>query len=336
MLFKQSLYNFFEFISPVFSIEKLISKSNQNVFLPFYHSISNENLKHIKNIYPVRTEKLFLQDLDFITKNFKNVDLNFIINNLTSAKPVFHLSFDDGLSEVYTVIAPILLQKGINASFFVNTDFIDNKDLFYRYKASLIIENFKTKPKSIINKINNKLDLNLTLNNFNNYVKSIDYNNKDILDKIAKVLEIDFNEYLKINKPYLTIEQINYLINNGFTIGTHSCSHPEFRKIILENQIAEVENSMKFICENFNIKNKIFSFPFTDFQVDKQFFNYIYDNNIIDFSFGTAGIKIDEFKNHFQRFSIDGTNKSAEKLIKAEYLYFLFKRFFNKEKIYRN
>ena len=33
-----------------FSISTLISKSGQNLFLPFYHTISNKRLPHIENI----------------------------------------------------------------------------------------------------------------------------------------------------------------------------------------------------------------------------------------------------------------------------------------------
>ena len=38
-----------------------------------------------------------------------------------------HLTFDDGFRELHDVVAPILLRKGIPATFFVNSAFIDNK-----------------------------------------------------------------------------------------------------------------------------------------------------------------------------------------------------------------
>ena len=50
------------------------------------------------------------------------------------------LSFDDGLVECHQVIAPLLMTKGVPATFFLNNHFIDNRDLFFRYKASLIID----------------------------------------------------------------------------------------------------------------------------------------------------------------------------------------------------
>ena len=337
-MIKPVLINFYRFISPVFNAKTLIKQTGNRVFLPFYHSISNDNPAYIKNIYPVRNEKIFINDLDFFCKNFKPVDLDFIVKKQKNDKPVFYLSFDDGLSEVYDIIAPILIKKGISASFFINTDFVDNKDLFYRYKASLIIEKYKnTQNKNgILNKINNELNLQLNNKNFIRFIKSVDYNSKNILDKTAPFFELDFDTFLRTEKPYLNSEQIKELIKQGFTIGSHSCSHPEYRTITIDEQIKQTKESMEFITEKFNIKShKIFSFPFTDFGVSKDFFNTIYKNKIIDFSFGSAGLKDDVFDNHFQRFSIDGTIISADKLVKAEYLYFLTKKLFNKNKINR-
>ena len=52
-------------------------------------------------------------------------------------------ALDDGLSGCHRYIAPLLRKKGIPASFFLNNRFIDNKSLFYRYKASLLVHQVK-------------------------------------------------------------------------------------------------------------------------------------------------------------------------------------------------
>jgi hypothetical protein len=59
-------------------------------------------------------------------------------------KPLLHLSFDDGLSACYDTIAPILLRKGVPATFFLNPAFIDNKALMFRYKISLCLNALDT------------------------------------------------------------------------------------------------------------------------------------------------------------------------------------------------
>ena len=54
--------------------------------------------------------------------------------------PAFHLTFDDGLREVFDIAAPILKQKGIPATIFLNSGFVDNRSLFFRYKVSVLLE----------------------------------------------------------------------------------------------------------------------------------------------------------------------------------------------------
>jgi len=55
----------------------------------------------------------------------------------------FFLSFDDGLREPLDIIAPILKQKGVPATFFVNTATLDNLEMLYRHKASLLVDHVR-------------------------------------------------------------------------------------------------------------------------------------------------------------------------------------------------
>ena len=334
---KKVLINFLRKISPTFKEDFLVAASGQNRFLPFYHSISDAYLPHITNLYPVRSKKLFVEDIEYFTKHFQSVDLDYITRTDKPDNPVFHISFDDGLREVYDVIAPLLLQKGIHATFFINTAFIDNKDMFFRYKGSLLIEKFKfiRNKKTVTAELNTRYGLMLSKDNFTSFIKSVRYDNKDILDKIALILEVDFMDYLKKQKPYLTYGQIKDLQMQGFTIGSHSHSHPEYRYISLQEQIEETVKSMDIITQYFAPPLKVFSFPFTCYGVKKEFFDYIYSNDIVQYSFGTSGLKDDEYARNIHRFPMDGTLIPAKVLTKAEYLYFLAKKPFNKNKIIR-
>ncbi|NCB09485.1 MAG: hypothetical protein EOM73_15150, partial [Bacteroidia bacterium] len=92
-------------------------------FLPFYHVVSDQKLPHIQN-YPFRTVRQFQSELDFFLKHFKPVSLQYLIENPKTTEKIFHISFDDGLKECAEIIAPILLQKGIPATFFINPGFV--------------------------------------------------------------------------------------------------------------------------------------------------------------------------------------------------------------------
>lgn len=287
--------------------------TGQRVVLPFYHIVANETPSHIYQLYEARSIEEFKSDLDFLLKNYQPISLQELIEiKKTGRKPnrnVFHLTFDDGLKEFYTNIAPILKEKNIPATVFINTDFIDNKGLFYRYKASVLTEEYAAKG-----------------------LLEVDFENANMIDDFAATMNYDFNDYLKNEQPYLSSNQIEELIDDGFTIGAHSRNHPLYKRLSIEEQISQTLESIDFIVQKFNLNYKVFSFPFTDDGITKEFFTKIENN--VDLTFGTAGLKKDSIPYNLQRIPMEEIN-SAEEIIKSQYFYYLIKSFFGKNIIKR-
>ncbi|MCG8411279.1 MAG: polysaccharide deacetylase family protein [Bacteroidales bacterium] len=275
--------------------------SEISYILPFYHTVSNNKLAHVKHLFPIKTEQEFINDLEFFCSKYVPVSLSDFYkyaheNFRNLKKPVFHLSFDDGLYECYDVIMPILQQKGIPATFFVNSDFIDNKNLSFRFKASLLIETY----------------LNENISFDRDKILQIKYDNQAYLDKLANDINLDFNQYLKQEKPYLSFEQLKKISQNGFSIGAHSTNHPEFRFIDYNEQFRQIKMSVDYVSNNFTETIKAFSFPFTDFGLKKSFFEDIYNSKLVDITFGTAGIKNDRAKMNFQRIPMETGQKGNQ------------------------
>ena len=126
------------------STSVLMKLGAKKVILPFYHGVSDCSLSYIRQLYSIKSEKEFKEDLDYLLKWFEPISLksfkNHISNKTRLVENSFLLTFDDGLSSFYDVVAPILLEKKIPAINFLNKNFIDNEQLFYRFKVSLLIE----------------------------------------------------------------------------------------------------------------------------------------------------------------------------------------------------
>ncbi len=300
-------------ISRFFSVDSLI-KMQTPVFMPFYHVVSDEKLPHIIN-YNYRNISQFESELSFYLQHYQPISLEDLISNPFPRKKVFHISFDDGLKECSEIIAPILLKKGIPASFFINTGFVNNQALFHKYKASLIFRELEENPQPKAIKI---LDEN-HLNGINILKATI--RQTEILDKVAEIIDLDFKDFLRKQSPYLTTEQLVQLQSQGFTIGAHSVNHPEFWLISAEKQKEEIVQSVNWVKENVHPKIKTFAFPYSDFGVDKNVINSISKEEICDLSFGTAGVKFDETENHFQRYPVEQKGDFIENL-KSELVYF--------------
>jgi peptidoglycan/xylan/chitin deacetylase (PgdA/CDA1 family) len=318
---------------PTSFLQKL---SNQRLILPFYHTISDEEMPHIKHLYPVKGVKAFIKDLDFLLQNYTPIDYYEFIElsgtHKQPKKPSFLLSFDDGLREFHDIITPILLQKGIPAICFLNSNFIDNKDLFYRYKSSLLIDTLKKAPH--LNKRIQKLFAGSQNNTVN--ILSIKYQNKDLLNELAELMDFNYNDFLLKQSPYLTSNQIKTLLKQGFYFGAHSLDHPEYQFIDLKEQVRQTNECIQNICSHFSINYKIFSFPFNDYKVSKEFFRKIKESNIAENTFGCAGQKKDIVPNNFQRIPFEMKGLSGKQILNSELLYYILKMPFGKNLIDRN
>ena len=330
-------------VFPLVPLKTLTSATKQRTIFPFYHAVSNEEIIHIKHLYKIRSTGDFERDLDFLVKNFIPEDILTFQEKLKNNEPLKHnsfiLSFDDGLSEFYDIIAPILLRKGIPATCFLNSGFIDNRDLFFRYKASVLVEKVKkAQSVSFIEKAKIFLkSKNLRAKDISESILAINYPNRSFLDELAKILEVDFNDYLNVKKPYMSSDQINSLLGKGFRFGAHSIDHPEYAHIQLDEQISQTLESITDVTNRFQLNYKFFSFPFTDFDVSGRFFSRVFskEHPIADMTFGCAGLKNDSCKGNIQRIPIETDNFTAREIIRGEYYYYIFKGLFNKNTIPR-
>ncbi len=288
-----------------------VLKSGKNIpiLLPFYHLVSDNRLPFQRN-YNYPTVDRFKTDLEYLLKYFEPVTLEELHHGNIKTNS-FHLTFDDGLRSCYEIVATILKQKGIPATFFINPAFVDNKDLFHRYKTSILQEFFE------------KNNLNVNLENT--------YADIDSIDETAKDVGIDWQEYLANEKPYMNLDEMKQLAKDGFSIGSHSWDHPEFWLLDTERQFEEINESVKWVVDHLSPNVRAFAFPFSDVGVFDEVFEKIKKENICDITFGTAGIKKELIPDHFQRLAMDlpGRKKIAPR-IKSEYLSFHLKRLLNK------
>lgn len=316
---------------PLFNLQALAASASSHPAALVYHTISDDTPAHLRHLYTVRTISEFEDDLENLLKHFQPIDLHQLIQVRESKekliKPALHITFDDGLSEFYNHAAPLLLKKGIPASCFLNNSFIDNKNLMFRLKASLLIEHLrKQESGSQVWK-----DYHAWLKEqevedvyYRKFLLGIRFENSHLLDELAVALEYDFKQYLQKHQPYLSTDQIHELRDKGFTFGAHSSEHPYFNALSEENQIKEIRESVADICKGFDLDYKSFAFPFTDDGISLNVFMTLQQKNICDITFGCAGIKTDSAKISMQRFPVESYYGSIDKMLKKEYLYQLF------------
>ncbi len=328
---KDLYFNLFNSINASRSIPSLIKKSGINIIFPFYHNVSDEDVMHIKHLYPSKNSNSFINDLDFLLKYYKPLSIDdFLEKKYDPTQNYFVLSFDDGLRKMFDVVRPILNKKGIPAVFFLNSAFVDNIDLFYRYKVSIIIDHLQD--ENIRNIVNKTLQSDSSdIKKITEQLLSLTYADQNIINKIGRETQIDFERYLKEVAPYMTAAEIKQMIAEGYKFGGHGHDHPLYQNITTEEQFDQTKKSIFFVEDNFPGQKKYFAFPFTAEGVDNKTIGRIKTELKIDLLFGTGGLRDPYTSAVIERIPMENGTLNAEQIIKNEYSWYLLKRLVGKK-----
>jgi peptidoglycan/xylan/chitin deacetylase (PgdA/CDA1 family) len=289
-------------------VEVLVSKifpnvyrPKHNILLPFYHNVNDENPVHTSYLFEIPTVQKFIKDLDYLCRRYEPVDLATVIdcveNNRTLPKLSFHLTFDDGFRELYDPIAPILLQKGIPATFFVCSSAVNNKALLTTNLSALILqaaEQTGEVPPEYRDKKFAK---------FHTDIRKLPWHEPEQAEYFRDYYDIDVDCYLQSAQPYLTSVQIRELAGKGFTFGSHSDEHLPFKAFGIKWARQDIATSVAFIRDELGLPCESFAFPFNDGGVSRDRYEALRENGV-KVSFGTAGPKLDSVPFSLQRYPL--------------------------------
>jgi peptidoglycan/xylan/chitin deacetylase (PgdA/CDA1 family) len=293
--------------------------------LPYYHVVCDHELEHVSGIYKFRSLKQFKADMEFFSRFYVPVSLRDVINHLDGVcrlpKRCFLLTFDDGFREIYDVVAPLLYAQGIPAVFFLTTSVVDNRDLIYPQKKSLLIRALDSIQDSpLMREVTGYLNAaGVEGLDLPSRIRSITYRNRRVLDEVAPILGCDFAGYSAAAQPYLTSEQIKNLLKKGFAIGAHSVDHPLYSELSLEEQLIQTRESLGWLSDCFQYDCQAFAFPYNDGDVSLEFFEKAFAEGSLKVSFGTGGMFLHAFTRNLERFTMEKTDIPALQILTRQF-----------------
>jgi len=243
-----------------------------------YTVVSHESLPHVRPLHAYKNPAQFSSDLEFLAGGDAQV------------------SFDDGLAECSTVVAPLLARYGQRATFFINTDVIDNKLMMYRHKLALAIDRIEQaalgyrgasarsgagggapdpsralasggqdEAQVLRKRVADLLGVPYPaeIATLRRAILSVKADRAMRADALCVVTGVDVDAYLKQRRPYLTWKQVRGLMEEGHTIGAHGLDHREFQALDsaeIERQIVESCNAVRAVT----LQEKVpFAVPFS-------------------------------------------------------------------------
>jgi peptidoglycan/xylan/chitin deacetylase (PgdA/CDA1 family) len=293
------------------------------LLVPYYHLVGDAAPPHIRHLFRPRATALFRRDLDLLLRRFTPVPLHAIIDSLRRGKPLpsrsFHVTFDDGYREVCETAAPILREKGVPATFFLNTSFLDNRALGHLNLASLLVEETGRGGPSRRAAVRALLAAGGIPDDPRHAgLLAVPWTQRELLVQAADALKVDVPSYLAERRPYLSSEEVRGLIADGFTLGAHGLEHPLYREIPLAEQLRQTLESVREMRERFLLPYGAFAFPHTDRGVTRRYFEEVAASGLVDVSFGTGGLTPDGTPGHLQRFSLEKLPLPADRLVAWE------------------
>jgi peptidoglycan/xylan/chitin deacetylase (PgdA/CDA1 family) len=307
--------------------------SPTGLIIPYYHIISDDKVVHVWNLYPYKGTREFTEDLEYLLGHYAPIGLQDVLETVESnggfSRRSFHLTFDDGFRELYDVVAPILLRKGVPATFFINSAFTDNKTLCYQHKASILVGYVENgiSAGALCSLKGLLSQRGILCADIPSAIKSVPYERREELDELARCMGVDFDDYLGTFRPYLDSSQIRSLIGKGFSIGSHSIDHPLYSDIGLEEQVRQTVESTRWVRKEYGLGYGAFAFPHNDRDVEERFYREIRASGDVDISFGTGGMINGKLSRHLQRFSLEKPLLPAGRIIAMQHARKLWRDF---------
>ena len=261
-----------------------------------YHVVSDEDLPHIK-YYRYKNVRRFEADLSYIKDHHRFISYEELVRHRLQKSPLppngFFLTFDDGLVECFTVIRPTLLKYGIKGAFFITTNMIDNRMMFFENTLSLCmgaVEKLSNEQAAelvavlaadqLLQDPNRREAFNISLARLRRVriqppateshrslivlLLMLQQHEEGLITKFCELLDIDQAAYLRKRPLYLTSTQIRQAFAEGFTIGAHGTAHIKLRLMASPELIkSEIVTSCDIIRQLTGQKRVPFAFPYT-------------------------------------------------------------------------
>ena len=252
-----------------------------------YHTVSNRALPHISSLYRWKSVEQFKRDLDFLRRSYRVIGYDEVEKSRMQGrgrKPCVVITFDDGLAECHDVVRPVLLEYGMPAIFFVTTEFLDNRRLFYRQKIALCLEAYGRLSAPAAAAVRKEVGLifGVPLESSAELVsrmQSATWNQEPAIDATCDRLDVDTGEFLRTVRPYLTSAQVRALAAAGFTIGAHGTSHRMLGTMSEADAAADILTACGTVSALVTARLVPFAFPFNGHDVNRDMLRSVRESN---------------------------------------------------------
>lgn len=263
-----------------------------------YHIVSDEDLPHLK-YYSYKDSGQFEADVAFMTERFRSVSYDEVaahrLRRIALPPQSFLFTFDDGFAECYSVIRPILQRHGASGVFFVTTDFLNNRALFFETKVSLCLAAIEQMGTDDLKERAESLGIDAKVHHSGRralaesrlsfariarptspahralalWLLSLQQDDEAEIVAACAALGVDPDAYARRRPLYLDEKQVRRLAADGFIVGGHGLAHLPLQRMDRNRLENEVVMSCQIVRDLTGQEKVPFAFPYHGDGIDR-------------------------------------------------------------------
>ena len=260
-----------------------------------YHVVSDEDLPHLQ-LYPYKNAEQF--EADVIFARSRATTYRQVADRRLEGKPLARNSilftFDDGLTQCYDVARPILKKLGVDAVFFVTTDYLDDRETFFESTQSLCAAAIATIDAARARKIlatvegdaagADRANFELATGRLaatrlpvaddaaihDLYLLTFGIAEGDRrLTRLCELLAVDVATYATRTPIFMSRKQVAGLAADGFTVGAHGRKHRSLEHLSVQDLEDEIVSSCDAVRSITGQTRVPFAFPYSGLGIER-------------------------------------------------------------------
>lgn len=247
---------------------------DQMLTVVMYHyvrDLQNSRYPSIKGL----DSNLFEGQIDYLQRHYNPVTMEQVIDAASGGKTLpakaVLLTFDDGYSDHFTTVFPLLYNRGLQGSFFAPVKAVtehtvlDVNKIHFILASSPDVTELLEQLSNLLDKYRSQYDLQTYKYYYEKLAITTRYDTADVvfikrllqvelpLEVRAKITDELFVEMVGMSESafsrelYMTIEQMRTMVKAGMHVGSHGYDHFWLSSLTKEQQRAEIERSVEFI-----------------------------------------------------------------------------------------
>ncbi len=300
-----------------------LGRRNVAPLLPYYHCVSDSAPPHLVHVQTPRHPARFTRDFAFFRRyaRLRGASAERLTSRSGGCIPSHGIiTFDDGLRDGLHSAVDLALEAGFTVVLFICPAFIGNDDLMFRHKASLLASVLcgGGVSGSTSMRVSGMLaERGVSGQDAATQLLQVPYEERSVLDAVARMLGIDVKSYVRYSRPYLDADELRAFVRRGVLLGSHGSDHAPVRGEHLAKCIGQINESFDKMQDIAPQEFRLFSYPFGDAGISQHVIDHVLECCRLDYSFGTAGWRPERNLRHKQRVRME-TAHSIEGILLLE------------------